>query len=107
MTAQMHEFSLNTLNGIPEDYNIAVIEDIHVDVPLITKETNETTPYDGGTFVNPFIVYLENNSLGGARAGITKKPFVHFKHGRVGIGGIIKTAGFGMTNDWMRNSPRL
>lgn len=106
-TAQMHPFLLNTLTGIPEDYNIAVIQDTKEIRALVTKLVNEITPYDGGTFVNPFIVYLENNSLGGAKAGITKKPFVHFKHGDIGTGGIIKTAGFGLTNDWMRNSPLL
>jgi len=34
---------------------------------------NKIKPFDGATFVNPFIVILENNSLGGAKAGITKK----------------------------------
>ncbi len=106
-TAAMHAFQLNLLNGIPETYNIAVIEDIHDEQGTILGLNNDIKPFDGATFVNPFVVILENNSLGGARAGITKKQFVHFKNERTGTGGIIKTAGFGLTNDWIRNSPFL
>ena len=105
MTAAMHPFQLNLLNGIPEEYNIAVIEDIKDYQGTITGILNEIKPFDGATFVSPFIVILENNSLGGAKAGITKKQFVHFKDEATGTGGIIKTAGFGLTNDWIRNSP--
>lgn len=106
-TAAMHAFQLNLLNGIPEEYNIAVIEDIKDEQSTIIGLNNEIKPFDGATFVNPFVVILENNSLGGARAGISKKQFVHFKNERTGTGGIIKTAGFGLTNDWIRNSPFL
>lgn len=106
-TAAMHEFQLNLLNGIPEEYNVAVIEDIKDYQGTIMGMINEIKPFDGATFVNPFIVLLENYALGGARAGITKKQFVHFKNERTGGGGIIKTAGFGLTNDWIRNSPFL
>jgi len=103
----MQEFELNLLNGIPEKYNIAVIEDITDKQGVITGDLNIIKPFDGATFVNPFIVLLENNSLGGAKAGITKKQFVHFKDSRTGTGGIIKTAGFGLTNDLIRNCPLL
>lgn len=106
-TAAMHPFQLNLLNGIPEWYNVAVIDDIKDEQGTITGLLNNIKPFDGATFVNPFVVILENNSLGGARAGITKKQFVHFKNERTGTGGIIKTAGFGLTNDWIRNSPFL
>lgn len=106
-TAAMHEFQLNTLDGIPEYYNLAVIEDIHDYQGTITGLTSDIKPFDGATFVNPFVVILENNSLGGHKAGISKKQFVHFKNESTGTGGIIKTAGFGLTNDWIRNSPFL
>lgn len=107
MTAAMHEFQLNLLNGIPSTYNLAVIDDIKDKQGTITGLLNGIKPFDGATFVNPFVVILENNSLCGAKAGISKKQFVHFKNEKTGTGGIIKTAGFGLTNDWMRNSPFL
>lgn len=107
-TAAMHAFQLNLLNGIPDTYNIAVIDDVKDEQGTIQGLLNSgIKPFDGATFVNPFVVLLENYSLGGAKAGITKKQFVHFKNERTGTGGIIKTAGFGLTNDWIRNSPFL
>lgn len=106
-TASMHEFQLNLLNSIPEVYNLAVIDDIHDEQGTIMGLLNDIKPFDGATFVNPFVVLLENFALGGASAGISKKQFVHFKNERTGGGGIIKTAGFGLTNDWIRNSPFL
>lgn len=106
-TAQVHEFQLGKLNGIPTYYNIATVDDILDFQGTINGVINKIKPFDGATFVNPFIVYLENYSLDGSKAGITKKQFVHFKDERTGTGGIIKTAGFGLTNDWIRNSKLL
>lgn len=103
-TAAMSQFQLNQIEGIPTWYNISVIKDIKQALFTVDGYTNSAKPYDGATFVNPFIVYLENNSLNEARAGIDKKQFVHFYDELTGSGGIIKTAGFGITNDRMRNS---
>lgn len=103
-TASMMQFQLNQVEGIPLWYNIAIIDDIKEDLFTIDGQTNDAKPYDGATFVNPFIVYLENNSLNEARAGIDKKQFVHYYDELTGTGGIIKTAGFAVTNDRMRNS---
>lgn len=103
-TASMMQFQLNQVEGIPLWYNIAIIDDIKEDLFTIDGQTNSAKPYDGATFVNPFIVYLENNSLNEARAGIDKKQFVHYYDELTGTGGIIKTAGFAVTNDRMRNS---
>ena len=108
MTATMQEFLLNTVNGIPNEYNIAIIKDKFDTLYNASGiEDDSVKPYDGATFVNPFIVLLENISLGAAKAGITKKQFIHFYNERTATGGIIKTAGFGMTNDWIRNSYQL
>lgn len=99
ITATMHEFILGDLMGIPSDYNIANIDDIKDTLYNITGNIDGSVkPYDGATFVNPFIVLLENYSLGGSKAGIVKKQFVHAYDHRTGTGVIIKTAGFGITN---------
>jgi hypothetical protein len=106
MTASMHEFLLNSMKGIPMQYNIAILEDVYDTQSIISGDVEDgIKPWDGATFVNPFVVYLENYSLGGSKAGITKKQFVHFYDEHTGTGGIIKTAGFGLTNDVIRNSP--
>lgn len=103
-TAAMDQFQLNQIDGIPLWYNIAIIDDIKEDLFTIDGNTNDAKPYDGATYVNPITMYLENNSLNEARAGIDKKQFVHFYDEMTGSGGIIKTAGFAVTNDRMRNS---
>lgn len=105
MTAAMHAFQKGLLSGIPSDYNIAIIRDVKDTQYNVSGEIDgKVKPYDGATFVNPFIVYLENASLGGAAAGVVKKQFVHFYDEKTGTGGIIKTAGFGLTNDLIKNS---
>ena len=107
MTAAMHSFLLNAINGVPSTYNIAILEDLKDYASTVHGETSPITAFDGATFVNPFMVILENNSLEGNSAGITKKQFIHYYNQRYGTGGIIKTAGFGLTNDWIRNSTYL
>ena len=107
MTAAMHSFLLNAINGVPSTYNIAILEDLKDFASTVHGETSSITAFDGSTFVNPFMVILENNSLEGNSAGITKKQFIHYYNQKYGTGGIIKTAGFGLTNDWIRNSPYL
>lgn len=106
-TATVKEFALDLVNGIPLEYNIAIIRDIKDTQYNIMGDIDDgVKPYDGATFVNPFMVILENNSLGPDKAGLTKKQFVHFYNERFATGGIIKTAGFAITNDTIRNSIR-
>lgn len=94
------------LNGVLPEYTIAVIEDDTAPTYNMMGDYDEAgaKQYDGSTFVSPETMYLENNSLGGARAGVDKKPFVHFYKEGSATGGIIKTAGFALTNHTMSNS---
>lgn len=101
-TATMHEFQLNQIDGVPTVYNMAIMSDLKSDVYTVQADVDKATNFDGATFVNPFIVIWENNSLNGDKAGINKKQFVHFYDRATGTGGIIKTAGFGLTNDKIR-----
>lgn len=101
-TAVMHEFQLNQIDGVPTTYNMAIMSDLKSDVYTVQADVDKATNFDGATFVNPFIVIWENNSLNGDKAGINKKQFVHFYDRATGTGGIIKTAGFGVTNDKIR-----
>ncbi len=102
-TAAMHPFQLNQIDGIPEEYNMAVINDIRYELSTVMGDTANHAPFDGATFVNPLVVYWENNSLKGDKAGIDKKQFIHYYDEVTGTGGIIKTAGFGITNDRAKN----
>ena len=103
-TAAMHEYQLGQITGIPLEYNMAMMQDVPAWVYTMAGDIKDNADsFDGATFVNPWVIEWENNSLNGARAGIDKKPFVHFYDERTRTGGIIKTAGFGVTNDRVRN----
>jgi hypothetical protein len=102
-TAAMHQFQLGQIDGSPSEYNMAMMEGMPAYVYTMSGDTNNgADAFDGATFVSPLVVIWENNSLNTARAGNDKKPFVHFYDVRTGTGGIIKTAGFGLTNDHIR-----
>lgn len=103
-TASMQKFQLGTKTGILSDVKIAVVNDINNKQYNAFGDTTTTKPWDGATFVSPAQAYLENNSLGTQKAGMVKKPFIQFYDASTGTGGSIKTAGFGLTNDWIRNS---
>ena len=103
-TAAMHPFQLNSLQGIPSICNICVIKNNNARIHTVTGVDTEVPTSDGATYVNPWMTYWENGSLGAAKVGINKKQFIHFYDETTGTGGIIKTAGFAMTNEIMRNS---
>lgn len=102
-TATMKEYQLNDIFGVSTDMNVAVVKDIIDFQNTVNGDTDKIKPYDGACIVNPFMVLLENYSLGADAAGYVKKPFFHAFKERFGTGIIIKTAGFGITNDNLRN----
>lgn len=103
-TAAMHEFQLNLLHGIPSEINVAAMPDPKDYFETISGDSFDIKPYDGATFTNPFFQILQNNSLGGARVGLIKKTFTHYYNEKTGTGGIIKTAEFPLTNEFIRRS---
>jgi hypothetical protein len=75
ISATKHSFALGLLNGIRNNYRIAVVEDDEVVTFNVYGSYDEggAKPYDGVTFVCGANNYLENNSLAGAAAGTVKK----------------------------------
>lgn len=100
-TAQMHPFSLDSLQGIPSVSNATIITDNNTEVNTVSGDIAEVPTSDGATYVNPFQAYWENGSLS-EKVGINKKQFIHFYNQTTGTGGIVKTAGFAVTNELMR-----
>lgn len=103
-TASKHREEANALNGITEDINLAIIEDDKDFSFNFVGESGTDKPFDGASFYNILMNYLDNNSLGGDAMGVDKKPFAHYQGTKSGIGFILKTAGFAHTNDRIRNS---
>lgn len=104
VTATLKKFTQNLLVGIPDYYNIALVRDLKSFI--YTIEGTETTckPYDGATFVNPFVSYLENYSLGADHVGHVKKPIGQALDDRIGNDIFLKTASFPLTNKLMADS---
>lgn len=104
-TASKHREAAGNLNGIRNTLNVAIIEDDKDGVFNYNGNNapSGTKPFDGASFYNPTMNYLDNNSLGGDAMGVDKKPFAHHMGDKSGIGFILKTAGFALTNDRIRN----
>ena len=105
MTATKLQFELGDVWGVPNEVNVAVVDDIVATCSGIMGDTPTVKPYDGATFVNALMYYWENNSLNNQITGTTKKPIYEFYDDRVMAGGLIKTASFAITNEMMRHSP--
>ena len=103
-TASMHSFLKGLIQGIPDEINIAIMDDPHDSFSTVSGDTFDIKPFDGCTFESPWFGEMENASLGGAKVGVNKKTFTHYYDARTGTGGIIKTANFSITNDRVRGS---
>ena len=103
-TASKHREATNLLNGITQKLNFAIFEDDFDSSWNYSGDFDArgTKPFDGATFQSITMNYLDNNSLGGDAMGVTKKPFCHYLGTKSGIGFILKTAGFPLTNDLIR-----
>lgn len=98
------QFRLGDVWGITKMANVAVVDDIIAECTDILGDITTVKPYDGATFVNPFMHYWENYSLNNQITGFTKKPIHEFYDERLMAGGLHKTASFAITNNTMRNS---
>lgn len=107
LTASKYKFALNLLDGIRDQYTIAVIEDDKDIVYNVYGKKDKAKPFDGATFCAITTNYLENKSLKGDKAGIDKKQFIHDYKANSGTGIIVKTAGFAITNGRLRDSLTL
>lgn len=103
-TATQHAYQLNNLTGVPTKANVTVIPDNLTTIRTVNGTEIQVPTSDGATYVNPFMGEWENGSLGGAKVGVNKKQFIHAYDEILGVGAIIKTAGFTFTNETMRAS---
>ena len=108
-TASKHRETAGNLNGIKNILNIAIIDDYRDSGLNYSGNYSDSSikPFDGASFYNITMNYLDNNSLGGDAMGVDKKPFAHHLGEKSGIGFILKTAGFALTNDRIRNSEKF
>jgi len=104
MSASKHSFILNTLEGLPSTVKAAIVTNTQDLVSTILGDIADVYDYDGALFVSGITNYLENKSLKGDSVGVDKKIFIHDYMENIGLGQIIKCAGFSTTNWRIRNS---
>lgn len=98
ITATLKKFIQNSLMGIIDTYNVALVRDLKSFIYTIDGTETDCKPYDGATFVDAFVNYLENNSLEGDGVGHVKKPIGQTLDGRTLNDVFLKTASFPLTN---------
>lgn len=113
-SATKHQYILNNLYGIPDNINIAVVDNPSDEVyNLVADDIDENgngptqLADDGATYVYSPMSILENNSLKSNKVGQDKKQFGGAVNARSGSGFILKTAGFELTCDRIRRSKYL
>ena len=103
ITASYHPLTLQTLDGLQEEIEVACITDIAENKSSFIGNNKSINPHDGATFISPLSFYWWNNSMADTSAkGFNLKPFIHYYDNSTMTAGIIKTAGFPITNNMVR-----
>lgn len=102
LTATIHTYLPNVLNGCARTCRIAIMDDIESSVYNPMGFVGTHTPLDGSMIGNGWDAYLNNNSLEGEAVGLDTKPFGTFYFENLAAAGTVKTASFACTNDRMR-----
>lgn len=89
-------YAQKLLNGVPEDYNIAAIEDDEQEVFNFKGESDHLKVYDGSAIENPFMSVLEETSLIAKGIRGTKKPIGMYSGNGYAL--LCKYAQFPITN---------
>lgn len=108
ITASYHPLTMNCLDGLGEEIEIACISDIEENKSSYIGNNKKISPHDGATFFSPLTYYWWNGSMADTVSkGFNLKPFIHFYNPRTMTAGIIKTAGFPITNNFLRQGPNV
>lgn len=100
-----HTFIKNKRNGIPQIYNLAVIQDLESKNISLTGKNEDATQADGAVYINPLINIWEKNSLSElALSSIHKKPLGYYSKGRYMSSGLLKCATFAVNNMFVREA---
>ena len=103
-TATGHTLIKNKVNGIPQEYNIAVIEDPESINSGITGDNPDATQFDGSIFMNPLMAIWEANSLPENALSIThRKPLGFSRANRYMSSKLLKCATYSLNNYVVRS----
>ena len=103
-TATGHTLAKNKVNGIPQEYKMAVIEDPESINSGITGNNPDATQFDGSIFMNPLIAIWEANSLPENALSIThRKPLGFSRANRFMSSKLLKCATYSLNNYVVRS----
>lgn len=101
----IHPFIQQKIDGIPENYNIACIDDKVTKVFNLQGNSKSTENYDGGMLENPLVAIWEKNSLPEiSLSPIHRKSIMYMPNSRYMGSGLGKWAGFSFNNEMIRSS---
>lgn len=103
-TATGHTLAKNKVNGIPQEYKMAVIDDPESINSGITGNNPDATQFDGSIFMNPLIAIWEANSLPENALSIThRKPLGFSRANRFMSSKLLKCATYSLNNYVVRS----
>lgn len=104
-TASKHRELQNSLYGIGPILRYFVVEEDRDSYITYKGDYSKSgiKADDGATYYNMCMDILDNNSLGADAMGTTKKPFCHAYDSQTGTAVIIKTAGYVVNNQSIRD----
>lgn len=100
----MRYYFQNSLYGILDKMNIAIIDDVKASVFNFNGAIDNIDAHDGSAFEDPFTSILENMSLQDSSVGTIKKPIHHWYDNRYMTATLLKYAVDTITNKWMIQS---
>lgn len=100
----MRYYLQNTLYGIRDKMNVAIIDDLDASVFNFDGNIDKVDAHDGSALINPLTSLLENWSLQDSAVGTIKKPIHHWYDDRYMTATLFKYAVDTITNKWMRQS---
>lgn len=104
ISSNMDLYQPSCVMGLPNDIKVASIQQPSEDMFNFVGVKGKADYMDGAIFTAGPSLYLQNNSLGSSRAGLTQKPLFHSLNTELGVASLIKTASFPLSNERCRRS---
>lgn len=104
--ATYHNYAQGLKYGVPEEIEIAIIDDVKASVFNAIGDSDKIDSMDGAGFTSPYLSRMQNKSLLDAAVHDTKKTIYHDIDGKYGRPTLLKWAEYAITNELRRRSKR-
>jgi hypothetical protein len=98
--ATIHPFIQSKIDGIPNNYNIAVVDDLNTLLFNLQGNTVNQDQHDGGIFMLPWVAKWESNSIPELeQSDVHRKPIGYVSRNNYLASELLKTATYSFTNE--------